>query len=302
MRVIITGGTGLIGQALTRSLMADGHEVVVLTRNPGKADNLPVGAKAIGWDGRTAEGWGHLANGAGAIVNLAGENLAAGRWTEARKQRIRDSRLNAGRAVAQAAQMAEPKPGVIIQSSAVGYYGPQGNTEITEQAPPGADFLAKLCVEWEASTAPVEDWGVRRAIIRSGAVLSLAAGALPPMVWQFKLFMGGRIGSGQQWLPWIHLADEVAAIRFLIDHDQATGVFNLTTPNPLSNADFVRVLGRIMARPAMLPVPAFLLKLLFGEMSTVLLTGQRAVPQRLQELGFRFQFPDAEAALRDLLV
>jgi uncharacterized protein (TIGR01777 family) len=302
MRVIITGGAGLIGQALTNNLTADGHEVIVLSRTPKKVTNLPGGAKAELWDGRTTTGWGRLADGARAIVNLAGENIAAGRWTAARKQRIRDSRLDAGRAVVQAVKMAEPKPEVVIQSSAVGYYGPRGDTEIiTEQAPPGNDFLAKVSIDWEASTASVESLGVRRAIIRTGVVLSPEDGALPRMMLPFKFFVGGPIGSGQQWFPWIHLADEVAAIRYLIDHKAATGVFNLSAPNPLTNAEFGRVLGRVLNRPAIIPTPGFVLRLAFGEMSTVLLGGQWAIPQRLQELGFTFQFLEVEAALRDLL-
>jgi uncharacterized protein (TIGR01777 family) len=301
MRIIITGGTGLIGQALTNNLTVDGYEVIVLSRTPEKVSNLPGGAKAERWDGRTETGWGHLADGAKAIVNLAGENVAAGRWTAARKQRIRDSRLDASRAVVQAIKMAEHKPEVVIQSSAVGYYGPRGDTKITEQAPPGNDFLAKVCIDWEASTVSVESLGVRRAIIRTGVVLSPEDGALPRMMLPFKFFIGGPIGSGQQWFPWIHLADEVTAIRYLIDNKAATGVFNLSAPNPLTNAEFGQVLGRVLRRPAIMPTPGFVLRLAFGEMSTVLLDGQRAVPQRLQELGFTFRFPEAEAALRDLL-
>ena len=300
MRVIITGGTGLIGRALTHSLINDGHEVIVLTRSPEKA-NVPAGAIAERWDGRSVEGWGHWVDGADAIVNLAGAGLAASRWSTARKTLIRDSRLDAGRAVVQAVKRAEQKPEVVIQSSAVGYYGPRDDNVITEDALPGIDFLAKVCVDWEASTASVEELGVRRAILRTGVVLSANGGALPKMALPFKFFVGGPIGSGKQWLSWIHMADEVAAIRFLIENKAATGRFNLAAPNPLTNADFSRAIGKAMGRPAVMPVPAFALKLVFGELSTTLLTGQRVVPQRLQELGFTFQFSEAEEALRDLL-
>jgi len=299
MRVIITGGTGLIGRALTHNLVNDRHEIIVLTRNPQKAD-LPVGAIAEQWDGRTAGGWGHWVDGADAIVNLAGAGLADSRWTPARKALIRNSRLDAGRAVVQAVQRAERKPEVVIQSSAVGYYGPRENSVITEDAGAGVDFLAKLCVAWEASTASVETMGVRRAILRTGMALSTEGGALPKMALPFKFFIGGLIGSGKQWVSWIHLADEVAAIKFLLENKVAAGRFNLVAPNPVTNADFSRAIGQVMGRPAVMPTPAFALKLAFGEMSTVLLTGQRVVPQRLQELGFIFQFSEVKDALEDL--
>lgn len=301
MRIVITGGTGLIGQALAASLAEDDYEIVVLSRTPGLDFSLPDGVRVEGWNACTAEGWGSLAHGAHAIVNLAGESIAAGRWTDTRKRRIRDSRLNAGRAVVQAVEAAKDKPRVVIQSSAVGYYGPRGDEEITEDASPGDDFLAQVAIEWEASTAPVEEMGVRRAIIRGGVVLSPDGGALPRLLLPFKFFAGGSLGGGQQWLPWIHMADEVAAIRFLIDNELATGPFNLTAPNPLTNADFGRVLGKVLGRPSVLPTPAFAMRIAFGEMSTVLLDGQRAVPQRLLDLGFNFRFPEAKLALRDLL-
>jgi uncharacterized protein (TIGR01777 family) len=300
MRVIITGGTGLIGRALTADLTKDGHETIVLSRRPERATGLPAGAWVERWDAQTAQGWGALADDADALVNLAGESIA-GRWTASRKRRIRESRLNAGRAVVQAVELAGVKPRVVIQASGVGYYGPRGDEEIVEEEPPGDDFLGQLAIEWEASTAPVERMGVRRAVIRSGAVLSTEGGAFPPMLLQSRLFLGGPLGSGRQWLPWIHMADEVRAIRFLIENERAQGPFNLAAPNPLTSAEFNRVLGRVMKRPAFLPVPAFFLRLIAGEMSAVLLDGQRAVPRRLLDLGFAFRFLNVEEALRDLL-
>ena len=306
MRILITGGTGLIGRALAADLAGDNHEVIVLSRAPERAAGLPTGVRAERWDARTAEGWGALVNGADAIVNLAGESIAGegffpSRWTAERKRRIRESRLNAGRAVVQAVELASDKPRVVVQASGVGYYGPRGDEEITEEASPGKDFLAWTAIDWEASTAPVESLGVRRAIIRSGAVLSTKGGALPRMLLPFRLFVGGPFGAGRQWFPWIHIADEVSAIRFLIENPAASGPFNLTASNLLTNADFSRVLGRVMRRPALVPVPAFAMSLLFGEVSTVVLDGQRAISRRLQESGFTLRFPEAEAALRDLL-
>ena len=301
VHITITGGTGLIGRALATDLVAADHKVTVLSRSPERATGLPDGVHIERWDARTAEGWASLADGADAIVNLAGESIAAGRWTAERKRRIRESRLNAGRAVVQAVEMAGDKPRVVIQASGVGYYGPQADQEITEEALPGDDFLAQIAREWEASTEPVEAMGVRRAIIRTGVVLSTRGGALPRMLLPFRLFVGGPLGSGRQWLPWIHLADEVAAIRFLIEMAEVAGVFNLTAPNPLTNAGFGQVVGRVMGRPSFMPTPAFAMRAAFGEMATLLLDGQRAVPKRLLDLGFQFRFPHAEAALQDLL-
>jgi len=306
MRVIITGGTGLIGKALANSLAKDGHEIIVLSRNPNKTSGLPAGARVEHWDGRTANGWGHLADGAGALVNLAGESIAGEgfppkRWTPERRQRIRDSRINAGQAVVEAVKAAANKPGVLIQASAVGHYGPRGAEDITEQHPAGSDFLADVTQTWEASTEAVEQMGVRRAIIRTGIVLSTKGGVLPMLSLPFKLFVGGKIGSGDQQMPWIHIDDEVAAIQYLMNTPSASGVYNLTAPEPLSNAQLATALGRAMGRPSFFPTPGFPFKLAFGELGDVLLLkGQRAVPARLQEAGFQFHYPEAEGALKDL--
>ena len=301
MKVIITGGTGLIGSALASSLVEENHEVIVLSRAPMKADNLPPAVQVVEWDARSAKGWGHLADGADAIVNLAGENLAEGRWTDARKERIRHSRLNAGRAVVEAVEGANNKPQLIIQASGVNYYGTRQAGEIGEDAPPGDDFLADICIEWEASTAPVEEMGVRRVIIRTSPVLSTEGGAVPRMLPPFKMFVGGPVGSGDQGFSWIHLADAVAAIRFLLENPAASGPFNLTAPNPVTNAHFSQAFGKALHRPAFMPVPGFMLKLIYGEMATVILEGQLAVPVRLTELGFTFQFPHIEGALQELV-
>ena len=301
MRIVITGGTGLIGRSLAASLVADQHEVVILSRNPGQAKGLPGGVRVEHWDGRSAAGWGQWADGAGAIVNLAGAGIADSRWSEARKQEIIASRVDAGKAVVEAVQAAAVKPAVVIQSSAVGYYGSRGDETLTEQSQPGNDFLADVCVDWEKSTEAVEALGVRRAVIRTGIVLSTEGGALPKMLLPFKFFAGGKLGSGQQYFPWIHMADQVGAIRFLIDNAHASGLFNLAAPNPPTNAGFVKAVGQAMGRPSAIPAPAFALKAAFGEMSTVLLDGQRAEPQHLLALGYRFRFTDPVAALKDIL-
>lgn len=307
MKVVIAGGTGLIGRALSANLAPEGHEVFVLSRSPDRASGLPPGVRVERWDARTAGDWAPLAEGADAIVNLAGANLAGEgflpeRWTPERKRLIRDSRLHAGRAIVAAIESAREKPKVVIQASGVGYYGFRSNERVGEDGAPGGDFLARLASEdWEPSTKEVEEMGVRRAIIRSGAVLCSDGGALHRLLLPFRLFVGGRMGSGRQWLSWIHLEDQARAIRFLIEHEEARGPFNLAAPNPVTNADFAKALGRTMGRPSIIPLPAFAMKLVFGEVAGVLLEGQRALPQRLQELGFTFHFPDIESALRDLL-
>lgn len=302
MRIIITGGTGLIGSALAERLVLRGDEVILLSRNPNKKkDHVPSGTRLETWDGRTADGWGKLIHDQTAIVNLAGENLSAGLWTESRKKRIIESRVNAGLAVSQAVQQAESKPALVIQSSAVGYYGVKDPSLISEGHASGSDFLSQVCLSWEASTSTVEKHGVRRTIIRTGVVLSKDEGALPKMLLPFRFFVGGPIGSGKQGFSWIHLDDEVSAIEFIIHNPQAKGVFNLSAPNPVNNRQFADAIGKVMNRPAWLPVPGFVFKLVLGEMSTVLLDGQFVQPKRLLEHGFTFAFTEAESALQDLL-
>ena len=305
MRVIITGGSGLIGTALTQRLLADQHEVIILSRSPEKQP-FPVGVQGVAWDGKTAGSWHTHINEDTAIVHLAGASIAGdgfipNHWTAERKKAIRDSRIQSGQAVAAGIEAAAHKPRLLIQASAVGFYGPCGDEVITETSPPGNDFLAGICVDWEAVTASVEAMGIRRIVIRTGLVLTLDGGPLPLLVLQYKLFAGGRLGNGRQWWPWIHLDDEVKAIAYLLENESAEGVYNLTAPNPLTNNDFGKALGKVLNRPHLIPVPAFVLKLVLGEIATLALDGQRAVPQRLQEAGYTFKFTEAKPALADLL-
>ena len=308
MRVVITGGTGLIGRALSANLAADGHEVIVLTRSPERSTHLPDRVQAERWDARTAEGWGHLADGADAIVNLAGSSIAGEgffptRWTDEQRRLIRESRLNSSSAVVQAVSQAEQKPRVVIQASGVGYYGYRGDESLTEEAEPGDDWAARFTVEeWEPSTAPVEEMGVRRAVARTGVVLSTEDGALPRLLLPFRLFVGGPMGSGDQWYSWIHLEDQARALRFLIENEEARGAFNISAPNPVRNGELAKLIGKVMGRPSWIPVPGFALRLAFGEVAEVVLKGQRAVPKGLLDLGFEFHFPAAEAAIKDLLL
>ncbi len=301
MRVVISGGSGLVGRALTDELVGAGHEAVVLSRRPKKVFGLPDRVSVRPWDGRTSEALTQELEGADAVVHLAGENIAAGRWTKARRERIRASRVESSAAVAEAIRLCSQRPTALLQASAVGYYGPRGDEETTETAPPGDDFLSSVCVAWESASAGVERLGVRRPVLRTGVVLSTAGGALPKMMLPFRLFAGGPVGSGRQWVPWIHIADEVGAIRFLLEHQTATGPYNLVAPGALTNREFSRLLGRVMERPSFLPTPGFALKVALGRMSTIVLDGQRALPEQLRADGFSFRFTEAEAALRDLL-
>ncbi len=306
MRIIITGGTGLIGTALARRLAAANDDIIILSRNPDKATGLPAGVKTVKWDGRTAQGWGHLADGAKAIINLAGASIAGdgfipSRWTEKRKKLIMDSRVQAGQAVVEAVNAAAAKPELVVQSSAVGYYGPHGDETLSEATGPGNDFLAQVCQAWERSTQPVVQQGVRLVVIRTGVVLSTQGGAFPLLLLPHKLFAGGPMGSGKQWLPWIHLEDEVRAIQFLIENSQAQGVFNVCAPEPVTNRQMSQAIGQAISRPSFLPVPGFALKLLLGEAASLVLDGQRQIPQRLTQSGFPFSHPDLLPAIRHLV-
>jgi uncharacterized protein (TIGR01777 family) len=304
-RVIIAGGSGQMGRALADELANAGYEVILLSRNPAKVHGLPPHVRAEKWDGRTAQGWGHLVDGAFALVNLAGENIGIPPipwWMPGRRQRIRASRTNAGRAIVEAVQAAKIKPRVLLQISGINYYGLRGDQSVTEKENAGDDFPARVCVEWEASTAPVETLGVRRIILRTAPNLTKRGGILFYLALPFKLFVGGPIGSGKQWFSWIHAVDQVRAIRFLLENETARGAYNASAPDPRTNAEFGKLLARVLHRPYWFPVPAFVMKLLFGELGDKLLLGsQRVLPDRLQQAGFKFQFGDAESALKNLL-
>jgi uncharacterized protein (TIGR01777 family) len=300
MRVLIAGGTGLLGRAFTARLLHSGHQVWVLSRSPQSA-RVPAGATVVKWDARTPRGWQELVGQVDAVANLAGENLGAGLWTASRKKRILESRVHAGQAIVAACEQAVRRPRVLLQASAVGYYGPTADQLLDETSPPGTDFLAQVCVAWEGATQPVEALGVRRVIIRTGLVLTPEGGFLPPVLLQFRLFAGGPIGNGMQWWPWIHLQDQLAAMEFLLLHETASGAYNLCAPNPVRMKDFGRELARALRRPYWLPAPAFVLRLLLGEMSLLVVGGQRVVPKRLLEAGYRFQFEQLGLALKDVV-
>lgn len=294
MRILISGGTGMIGTALAGSLLADGHQVWVLTRDPGTA-RLPEGAIPIGWDSRN-----DTMSGMDAVVNLAGESLAHWPWTARRKRRFLESRVRPGQALVEAIRTASPRPKVLIQASGINHYGLRGETA-DENTPPGDDFLARLTVDWEAATGEVEELGVRRCIIRTAVVLAHKGGLLPLMALPVRSFVGGPLGGGQQAVPWVHITDTVAVLRRLLEDETARGPFNLIAPEQTSNAAFYRALARSLKRPYWFPTPAFLLRWTLGEMAVLVVEGRYARPARLLEAGYRFHFETVEAALQDLL-
>jgi uncharacterized protein (TIGR01777 family) len=302
-RVIISGATGFIGNVLCKELIGGGYEVFGLSRNREMGKKLlPDEVEVIRWDTKSGQGWADYADGAYAIVNLAGENIASGGWTEERKERILQSRLDAGRAVVDAVEKAKNKPDVIIQASGIGYYGDSGDEILDETSPPGSGFLVEVAKQWEETTKKVESMGLRHVIIRTGVVLGKEGGFLSRVILPYRFFVGGHMGSGKQWIPWIHMDDEVRAIRFLMEKKDLQGVFNLSSPHPLTSRDFSRILGKVMKKPAWLPVPGFVLRLFLGEMaSELILSGQRALPERLQKSGFQFQYTDLESVLSQIL-
>jgi hypothetical protein len=306
MRTIITGGTGLIGRALASDLARDGHEIVVLSRRPELAPEYPPEVTVDRWDAETSSGWAHWVDGAAAIINLAGESIAGegffpSRWSKQRRRRILQSRIKAGQAIVQAAGAAVHKPGVLVQASAMGYYGARGDGLVDEESAPGKEFQSDVVVEWEASTAEVERMGVRRVILRTGLVLSPEGGALRRLLLPFRLFVGGPMGSGRQHYSWIHLDDLVKCIRFLMENEAASGPFNVTAPRPVTNGEMGRAIGRALRRPYYMPVPSFAMRAIFGEVATIVVDGRPVVPARLKQLGFVFDFPGIDEALADLI-
>ena len=301
-RVVITGASGFIGRALCEDLCKD-YKVIALSRDIRRAaQSIGEFAEILEWDGRTTGTWISRADGAFAIINLAGENLASGRWNQSKKAGILHSRLEATRAVISAIKQVEKKPSVIIQASAIGYYGSCGNQQLNEKSPPGKGFLAEVCQKVELCTEQIEGLNVRYIIIRSSVVLGREGGALPRLVKPFQFFVGGYPGNGRQWFSWISLDDEVAVIRFLMENKKQQGVFNLTAPEPVTMKKFCRTLGRILHRPSWFPVPGFILRPALGEMADeMLLSGQRVLPERLIDAGFQFKYPEADKALSEIL-
>ncbi len=290
MRVLITGGTGFVGQALCPRLAAAGHEVVVLTRQ--SQPRLPPGAasaetrlealSAADFDG---------------VVNLAGAPIGDARWTESRKRLLLESRVSTTARLVEWMSRPARRPEVLVSASAVGYYGEQGDRPVTEQTAPAAGFTHELCAAWEREAERATGLGVRVCRARIGVVLDRDGGALAKMLPAFRMGAGGRLGTGRHWFPWIHREDIAAICQWLLDNSRSSGAYNASAPNPVTNSEFTRALGQALGRPAVLPMPEAALRLLFGEMSEILLASDRMLPTRLLEEGFRFRYPELEAAL-----
>ncbi len=298
-RIVITGGTGFIGSQLTGDLVEKGYEITILTRNPQNKSSGTPSITYAGWDGETSEGWLSHAEGAKAIINLAGESIMGPGWTNRKKEKIRTSRVRAGQAVLEAVQKAKEKPEVVIQGSATGYYGSRGEKELTENCDPGTGFLPEVAKEWESSTSPVNELGVRHVIVRTSLVLDAKEGLLSLVTFPFMFFVGGHVGSGKQWMPWIQVEDEIAAIGWLMENKNASGAYNLAAPEQLRSSDFFKTIGRVMHRPSWFHLPGSLFKLLPGEMAEeLLLSSAKVIPSRLEKEGYEFRFPRLENALQ----
>jgi hypothetical protein len=295
MGVIIAGGTGFLGQKLSARLSGEGHQVQILTRRPAATPNQ------ITWnpDGSPGELSQHL-DGADAVVNLSGENLAEGRWTPARKAQLHSSRVLPTRTLVRAMDQCARPPKVFVSASAVGYYGPRGDEPVPETTPPGSDFLAKICIDWEQEARASEGRSTRLVLVRSGIALAGDGGALAKMLLPFKLGLAATLGSGQQFFPWIHVDDWSALVSWLIHDQRAAGAFNASAPVPVTNRTFTRTLARVLGRPAILHAPAFAMRAVMGQMAEMLLNGQRAIPACAEQSGFQFVHRELDPALHSL--
>ncbi|MBD2493626.1 TIGR01777 family oxidoreductase [Nostoc sp. FACHB-280] len=305
MKVAITGATGLVGSRLVERLQTEGHQVLVLTRNAGLAQKVFPAAnfpsvEIVTYTPTTSGGWQDAISGCEAVVNLAGEPIGEGRWTAERKQEILNSRQLGTQKIVEAIAKANPKPRVLVNTSAIGYYGTSETATFDEASASGNDFLAQVCQAWEAEATKVKDAGVRLVILRFGIVLG-KGGALAKMIPPFQLFAGGPIGSGRQWFSWIHIDDVVNLILQALNKSDMEGVYNATAPNPVRMNDLAQSVGTVLNRPSWLPVPAFAIEALLGDGAIVVLEGQQVLPKRTLESGFTYQYPNLQPALKQIL-
>ena len=303
MRVFVTGGTGLIGTRLVRQLLKRGDQPVVLSRRPETAAKLfGPACTVVSGDPTQAGAWADAVADCDAVINLAGENVFGRRWNAEVKALLRDSRVRATQNVAEALSRQAPgRPRTLVNASAIGYYGPHGDEELTEDSPPGDDFLARLCIDWEKEARAVEAAGVRCVTVLVGVVLDKEGGALAKLLPPFKLGGGGPVGGGKQWMSWIHHEDMTGLFLLALDNAEARGPLNGTAPGPVTNRDFSKALGRALHRPAFMPMPGFALRVLVGAAAEVVLTGQRVLPQLAQRLGYVFKYPTVGAALQEIV-
>jgi uncharacterized protein (TIGR01777 family) len=305
MRIFVTGGTGLIGSLLVRRLRQRGDQVAVLTRRPEAAAKLGLDCELVAGDPTEAGSWQEIAARCDAIINLAGEGIFGKRWTPEFKTLLRDSRVkatsNCVAAISKEAKRADSSPKLLLNASAIGFYGPHGDEELDESSPPGNDFLAGVCVDWENAARPAAEAGARLVLARTGVVLDKQGGALKQLLRPFKLGAGGPVASGKQVLSWIHHVDEIEMLLFALDQPQASGPMNVTAPHPRTNKEFGKALGRALGRPAFMWTPGFMLRLMLGEAADMVTTGQRVLPRKALQWGYTFKFPDLDAALADIL-
>jgi uncharacterized protein (TIGR01777 family) len=299
MKIVVTGATGFIGRRLIDEFVRDGDQIVALTRGAGA--NLPAGVRPISWDGRTAGSWDREIDGADAVVNLAGEPFGGRRWNAAQKEVIISSRVDATRAIVDAIARAQRKPSVLVNASAVGIYGEHPEGVITEDSARGTGFVAETCGRWEDEASRATTVGVRLATMRLGIVLGEGGGALQRMLLPYRLFIGGPLGPGTQWFPWIHLDDVVGAIRHVIATIGLQGPVNVSAPNPVTMNQFARELGEVLHRPALFRVPAFALRIAVGEMAIAVLSGQQMIPRKLLTFGYKFRYSNVNEALGNIL-
>jgi uncharacterized protein (TIGR01777 family) len=301
MNVLIFGGTGFLGTKLTKELISSGYKVSVITRNRQiTEDKVESNVDLIEWDNISPLSSIYDSKDFDVVINFAGESIGNRRWSNSVKQEILNSRISTTRSIVNAINDGTMNPKVLINASAVGYYGPRQDDKITESEGPGQDFLAEVCRKWEDEAYKVQNEFTRVVTIRIGLVLG-SQGALTRMVLPYKFYVGGPLGKGNQWLPWIHIQDLVRMLRFIIEHDEVTGPVNGTAPEPVRMKEFSKVLGEILKRPSWFPVPEFILKIVLGQMSEMLIHGQRAIPQKISDIGFEFKFPDLRSALEDAL-
>lgn len=296
MRLVVTGASGFIGMPLCAALLERGHALTLFTR--GSPRDANTGTKRwLHWTPGTLRDWDAAIDGVDGVINLAGEPIAEKKWSRTQRRRIEKSRIDATQSLVQACAKAKQKPQFLLNASAIGYYGPRGDDIVTEETPPGDDFLGRLCQAWEAEAQKAAELGMRVVCLRTGIVLGPDGGALAKMAEPFKFFLGGPLGSGKQWMSWIQLEDLIRLILLLIDNPLAQGPFNATAPHPVQNNEFGKALGKAIRRPSWARVPAFLLRLTMGDMAEMLLTGQRVVPAAAEKLGFKFRYPDLPEAL-----
>jgi uncharacterized protein (TIGR01777 family) len=302
LKIVIAGATGFIGQKLTSHLLDSQTSVVVLTRKPASGRTTKHARLSYGqWDGKNQGDWTEQVDGADAVVNLSGQSIASRRWSSTRKQQLYSSRIDSTNALVEAIGASRVKPSVLLNASAVGYYGHIEQGAVTEEHQPGNDFLGRLCADWESAALAARAFGVRVVLLRTGIVLDPEGGALQRMIFPFKLFAGGPLGSGEQWFPWIHEEDEIRAILYTLERNSLSGPVNLSAPESTTMREFSNALGSALHRPSALRIPAFMLRFLLGEMADVVLSGQQVVPQKLMKEGFEFRFPTLPGALADLL-